>query len=205
MVGSRHERCSPSGPLSLRERVGVRAFLVALLACVLPAAAAAEPPSQHDILPLLELRCTACHGLQRQVSDLDLRTVDSILEGGKSGPSVIPGDPAGSPLVRRMSDGSCPPNKQLLDFGVKLPTPAEIERVRLWVAAGAPQVETVPDVPEKVADEDRAFWSFQPPRDVAPPAADVGTPVDAFILQKLRARGLTFAARADRVTLIRRA
>src|SRR5688500_4713304 len=83
--------------------------------------------SQHDVLPLLRPSCTTCHGLRRQVGGLDLRSVESILKGGKSGPAVVPGDPEKSHLVRRIAEGACPPNTQLLDFGVKLPTAREVE------------------------------------------------------------------------------
>ena len=186
---------------------------VALLTSLCATASTTPPvdarPSQHDVLPVLELRCTACHGLRRQVGGLDLRTVDAILKGGKSGPAVVPGDADKSPLVRRMADGLCPPKTQLLDFGVKLPTGGEIEKIRRWVAAGAQQAEAPADAPDPVKPEDRAFWSFRPPRDVEPPAVARGelvrNPVDAFVLRKLEDRGLSFAPEADRHTLIRRA
>jgi hypothetical protein len=58
---------------------------------------------------------------------------------------------------------------------------------------------------------DRRHWAFQPRKDVAPPEfpdaaakAWIRTPVDAFVLQKLRAAGLTPAPEADRETLVRR-
>ncbi len=52
-------------------------------------------------------------------------------------------------------------------------------------------------------------WAFQPIAPVSPPviptAAMPGTnPIDAFILTRLREKGLSFSPRADRATLIRR-
>ena len=47
--------------------------------------------TQHDITPLMLLRCTACHGGRRREADLDLRTKAGMLRGGKSGPAVVPG------------------------------------------------------------------------------------------------------------------
>ena len=49
----------------------------------------------------------------------------------------------------------------------------------------------------------KPWWSLAPLARVEPPAA-TGHPVDAFLRQKLEAKGLTFAPRADHRTLIRR-
>jgi len=54
---------------------------------------AAEPVNQHNVLPILHLRCASCHGRQEQKSNLDMRTVESLLKGSKDGPVVKPGDP----------------------------------------------------------------------------------------------------------------
>src|SRR5687767_10242510 len=60
-----------------------------------------------------------------------------------------------------------------------------------------------------VDEKARQFWSFRP---LAKPAAPqpqnatwVRNPIDAFILEKLQAKGLTPAPPADKVALIRRA
>ena len=57
--------------------------------------------------------------------------------------------------------------------------------------------------------EERAYWAFQPIRGQAPSIHEttvrITTPIDAFVLAKLRKRGLSFAAEADKRTLIRRA
>src|SRR5207253_4243653 len=51
--------------------------------------------------------------------------------------------------------------------------------------------------------------AFRPPQAVKVPAVRDGTrvrnPIDAFVLAKLEAKGLTFAPEADRATLLRRA
>ena len=58
---------------------------------------------------------------------------------------------------------------------------------------------------------ERKYWAFQPRKNVNPPSftspadkAWTRTPVDAFILDGLKKAGLKPAAKADRVTLIRR-
>ncbi len=61
---------------------------------------------------------------------------------------------------------------------------------------------------DSVTDDDRQFWSFQKVvRPAIPRVQDGGsgrTPVDAFILPRLEAEGLSFSPDADRRTLIRR-
>jgi hypothetical protein len=61
----------------------------------------------------------------------------------------------------------------------------------------------------RAADDGEQFWSFQPVREVAPPAVRARdwpkSPVDQFILARLEARDLGPAAAADRRTLLRRA
>jgi hypothetical protein len=51
-------------------------------------------------------------------------------------------------------------------------------------------------------------WAFQPPRRPALPAVRqhqrIANPIDAFVLAKLEAKGLTLSAPADRATLLRR-
>ena len=60
---------------------------------------------------------------------------------------------------------------------------------------------------DPIKPEHRSFWSFQPIGD--PPVPSVrgaaGNSIDAFLLVRLEAAGLTFRAEADRRTLLRRA
>jgi hypothetical protein len=95
---------------------------------------------------------------------------------------------------------------------VKPVEPPELEMLTRWIAAGAPEVTIEPDVattqPDPlVSDKDRDFWAFRPPQRPAVPKVRgaVRNPIDAFLLQKLEAKGLAFAPEADRATLIRRA
>ena len=174
---------------------------------------AEEPPHQHDVTPILLLRCTVCHGPRRKDGGLDLRTKAAMLKGGKSGPAVIPGDPDGSLMIQRIESGDCPPIHLLLKYFVRKPTREEVRTLREWIAAGAPEKEIHPDVATEtgdvlVTDDDRKHWSFQPLRKVSPPIGGGkpgGNPIDAFIGRRLREDGLTFSRKADRRTLVRRA
>jgi mono/diheme cytochrome c family protein len=75
--------------------------------------------TQHQIVPLMLLRCAACHGGRRREADLDLRTKAGILKGGKSGPAAIPGKPEESLLVKRIHAEEMPPRRQLVSVSVK--------------------------------------------------------------------------------------
>ena len=75
------------------------------------------------------------------------------------------------------------------------------------------EIDLPPDVASTdpdplVSDEDRDFWSFRPPQRPAVPEVQVAervrNPIDAFVLQKLEAEGLSLSPEADRRTLLRR-
>jgi hypothetical protein len=175
---------------------------------------AAPTVTQHDVIPIVLRRCAACHGRHRQEADLDLRTKAAMLRGGKSGPAMVLGKPAESLLVKKIVAGQMPPPKRLVEACVSPVEPPELESLSRWIAAGAPEVKIEPDIatttPDPlVTDKDRDFWAFRPPQAVTVPtvrnAARVRNPIDAFLLAKLEAKGLTFSPEADRATLLRRA
>ena len=160
--------------------------------------------TQHDVLPIVLLRCTTCHGPQRQDGGLDLRTRESMLKGGKSGPALVPGKPAESLMMQRIASEACPPQELLLTFFVQRPAVAEVEQLSKWIAAGAPVVDVKPDVATRqgdrlVTDQQRAHWAFQTPKKPA-----VGASIDTLIEQKLAQHELGFSPQASRDALIRR-
>src|SRR5262245_43571872 len=52
-----------------------------------------------DIQPLLEASCTRCHGEDRPKGGLRLNSIEGVLNGGKDGKVVAPGESAKSLLV----------------------------------------------------------------------------------------------------------
>jgi len=178
------------------------------------ARALAAKVSYQDVLPILLLRCTVCHGLRRQEGGLDLHTLAGLLKGGNSGPVVVPGKPDESLMLTRIRSGEMPPKKRMLEMGVKPITASETEHLAQWIAQSLPEGKELPDVagagPDPlVSEKDRQFWAFLPPREVTVPVVrdsqKVRNPIDAFILSKLEERGLTFSPEADRAVLLRRA
>ena len=169
--------------------------------------------TEHDVIPILLLRCTVCHGRHRQEGGLDLRQRDAMLRGGKSGPAFVPGKPQESLLLRRIHAEEMPPHSRLTEVSVKPMDPEETNILTRWIEQGAPLAKVEPELAGTPSDhlvtpEDRDFWSFQKPKPVAipqpanPPHCD--SPIDLFVFQKLQEQGLGFAPIADRLTLIRR-
>ncbi len=184
-----------------------------LCACLLAAVPAssvdAAPPTpsfERDVRPILKAYCLDCHGAAEKVrGKLDLRLRRFLVKGGASGPAVVPGNAAGSLLLARLKTGEMPPTEK------KVPA-EQVAIIARWIAAGAP---TLRDEPEKlspgidITPEERAYWFYQPIRRPPTPRFGPGdrvrTPIDAFILARLKTKGLSFNPDADRLTLVRRA
>jgi len=189
-------------PLTIDERELIRRWIAAGSQSEKPAQRAI---TQHDVLPIVLLRCTACHGVRSKQGGVDLRTPAAMQRGGKSGPALVPGDPDASLMIQRIESEACPPRDLLLKFFVKRPPSSEVKVLREWIATGAMEVEVLPDVattdPDSlVSSDDRQHWAFQPPV-----ATLEGKSIDDFIQDRLTENGLDFSAEADRDTLIRRA
>lgn len=192
-------------PLSEGELSLVRRWIAGGGRSEKPMRSAEAELTQHDVLPILLLRCSACHGRRLQRGGLDLHSAAALRRGGDSGPALVPGDPDSSRMIQRIESEACPPRGQLLKFFVERPPSSEVERLRDWIAAGAPVVDVPADVattePDRlVSAEDREHWAFQPPKAVADAES-----IDEFIGEKLHEHGLSFSPEADRDTLIRRA
>ncbi len=161
--------------------------------------------TQHDVLPIVLLRCTSCHGARLKQGGVDLRTPASMRLGGKNGPALVPGDPDASLMIERIESEACPPRELLLKFFVKRPPQSELKILRDWITAGAVESDIPPDVattqPDPlVSDDDRQHWAFRPPM-----KTKKATSIDDFVRAKLVANGLDLSPAADRDTLIRRA
>ena len=156
------------------------------------------------VRPVLAKNCFACHSASK-MGGLEIRSRDSLLKGGKSGPAVIAGDPDHSLLIqaiRQQGELKMPPQGRLKD--------EEIEQISSWVKSGAiwPDAPSAPAAKTGeyvVTPEQRAFWSFQPIQKPELPKVNAKTPIDRFILAKLNEKGLAPVKLADKRTLIRRA
>ena len=177
-------------------RIGWTGLIVVLfgLTTVLQPADAEKLQFGRDIRPILSDKCYACHGPDPAVRQADLRL--DTKEGAFSEPSgypiIVPGEPENSELVLRITheniDQRMPPQ-----IANRQPTQKEIETLIQWIAEGAEWEE---------------HWVYERPKRVEPSAVEnavwVRNPIDAFILGRLEAEGLTPSTEADKRTLIRR-
>jgi hypothetical protein len=170
---------------------------------------------ESKVRPVLARHCYKCHSAEstKIKGELLLDTRDGVLQGGKSGPAIIPGDPEKSLLIRaiRYED----PDLQMPPKGEKLGD-QDIASLVSWVKMGAPDPRSGASLVQsktkaKTTKPSAAdHWAFRPvSRPPVPNVAAAGTatarpPVDAFVLEKLAAQGLSLSPPADRRTLIRR-
>ena len=166
---------------------------------------------EKQVRPLLAARCYECHSgkTKEPKGGLRLDSRSAAIQGGDTGPAVVPGDPAKSLLVDAVNYGDLyemPPKSKLAD--------AEIAVLTKWVDLGAPwPKEDVAAAATNKSEFDLAgrkdsHWCWQPVKSSAPPqvrdAAWPQSPSDFFVLARLEAAGLSPAPDADRRTLIRR-
>lgn len=102
--------------------------------------------TQLDVIPLMLLHCTVCHGRRFQEGGLDLRTKAAMLKGGKSGPAMVLGKPDESLMVQRIRSGEMPPKEREMEASVRSMSPRGLARLTQWITQGAPEVEAEPDV-----------------------------------------------------------
>ncbi len=177
--------------------------------------AAADKPVSFtaDILPLFESSCWKCHGSAIQLSKLDLRSREAALKGGERGAAIVPGKAEESRLYRLVAGLEKP--SMPLDGRL---TADQISTIKEWIDQGAPwdaapsnatfespQPASLEEMP--IPSEARRYWAFQKPvRSSAPLVSPEPTnPIDRFLEQARRDKGLKPAPRADRITLLRRA
>ena len=154
----------------------------------------AQVSFEKSVKPMLAERCGTCHGQRNGAGKLSVSSVSSLLVGGASGPAIRPGKPDGSLLVSVIS-GDKP---RMPKFGQPL-NADQVAVVRRWIEEGARDDST--------GGGDGSWWSLKPLNRPPVPSMSDGwgsTPIDAFIISRLRAAGIAPSPEADRRILIRR-
>lgn len=156
------------------------------------------------VRPVLAEHCFKCHGPKKQKGGLRLDSRATALEGGDTGPALVPGKPDDSLLVqviRHQGPIKMPPDSKL--------SPAAIEALTAWIKMGAPWPAGKDLAKSATADAWKRHWAFQPIGNPVTPAVKRGdwpaTSVDRYILARLEDKGLTPSPAADKITLLRRA
>lgn len=170
-------------------------FALLTAAAAVPLFAHAAPIDfMRQVQPILSENCYACHGPDEASIEAGLRLDrrELALKGGDSGKAIVPGDPAASLILERVTHPD--PDTVMPPPDKKPPlTPEQIAILRQWIAEGAVWGE---------------HWAFVPPKRPAIPAVQAKTwvrnPIDAFVLAKLEAEGLRPSPQADPRTLLRR-
>lgn len=93
----------------------------------------AAPSYVRDIRPVIQQHCQGCHQPAIMQGHLDLTQYRTLLQGGHSGPGLVPGDPERSLLIAMM-EGRRPP---LMPLGGPPLDREIIGKFRAWVEAGA--------------------------------------------------------------------
>ncbi|MFY9255681.1 MAG: PSD1 and planctomycete cytochrome C domain-containing protein [Fuerstiella sp.] len=160
------------------------------------------------IRPVLVQHCYECHAADSKIlrGGLQLDSKAATLQGGDSGPSVVPGNLDDSLLLSAIKHESweMPPKSKLPDNVI-----ADFET---WIRDGAvdPREEVRPaKLPPVDYEAAQSHWAFQKISDPLPPQVQTtnwpASPIDQFVLSKLEHANMQPAAAADKRTLIRRA
>lgn len=163
-----------------------------------------DPLFETHVRTILKTHCFHCHGeAGHKEAGLDVRLVRLLKQGGESGSALQPGNVQESLMWQRIQANEMPPEgKNLSD--------AEKEVIRQWIEKGALTKRDEPEQPseEEWTEEERSYWAFQkvqrPPVPATTADDPVHNPIDAFLLQSLKAANLSFSPPASRETLIRR-
>jgi len=140
---------------------------------------------------ILATQCVSCHGAAK-MGGLDLRSRETMLQGGARGAAIVPGKATDSILfqaVERKGTLAMPPGKKAL-------SESEVATIRGWIDAGAKWGEAA-------IQAQPTWWSFQKlKRPTVPPGAS--SPIDAFVLAKLKEQKLVPVGKAGRRALLKR-
>ncbi len=152
---------------------------------------------ETSIRPLLIESCYSCHSEQakKKKGGLHLDTRAGWQAGGDTGPAIVPGDVDKSLLIKgvRYTDDTLemPPKG-------KMP-PEKIALLEKWVKMGAPDPRTGAPVAEiKPAPPTGPHWAFLP---LAKPKHGS---IDEFVIEALKAKGLSPSPPAAKDRLVRR-
>lgn len=149
--------------------------------------------------PILESRCGQCHQAGKLKGKLSVKTLASLLKGGKHGAAITPGKPGESELFKRITLD--PDNEDYMPADGKTPlTKNEVEIIRWWIG-------------KAMAAEGKSIASFKDKEIIKPRVAvflglsktlpgengigiaqhinpDIPQAVDTAVIKKLRNNGL---------------
>lgn len=169
---------------------------------------------ESKIRPVLIAECYDCHGPKKAKGGLRVDSRDAILQGGDSGPTLVPGDPAKSLLIQSLAHTHEDEALHMPKDGAKLDD-ATLQHFVEWIRMGAPDPRDKPEPVlsaeqswEQTLAQRKQWWCFQPVKSTPLPEVKDGAwsqhPVDRFILAELEKQGLQPSGPAEAFTLLRR-
>ena len=118
--------------VAIVKRTFVALLLICLASATVAAEAAGKPPTWSDINAIVTKHCVMCHSAQGAGRGLRLDSYALAMAGSKDGPVLLPGDPEGSELIRRLK-GISTPRMPFLSYPL---ADEEIALFVRWVEAG---------------------------------------------------------------------
>ncbi|HTG45123.1 MAG TPA: DUF1549 domain-containing protein, partial [Verrucomicrobiae bacterium] len=144
----------------------------------LRAVTAADEVWENRAAPVLDRHCWKCHAGVRQKGGLDLRSLETILRGGESGPAAIPGKPEKSRLVEFVKENA---ETHMPPEGKKQLNLEEVSALRDWI-------RTLPEAP--ACSETNNAWvpeylaklrKSEKRRPAPPPEMPISAAIDAIL------------------------
>ena len=169
---------------------------------------------ESKVRPVLAEHCYGCHSAaaeekRKLKASLFVDSKQGLLSGGETGPALVAGKPEESLMLKvlrhQIKDAEMPPKGKLPD--------SVIADLAKWIEMGAPDPRsgTVAAAKTKRVIDTQAgqqWWAFKPLSKPPLPAVKnttwVKTPVDAFILAKQEAAGISPNEMASKEKLLRR-
>ncbi len=154
---------------------------------------------RNQVKPLLRDKCFSCHSALQVEGGLRLDAISLILQGGETGPGIVPGSVSESLLLQRVAaedSERMPPEGE----GSRL-TEEEIHLLTRWVESGAKAPE------ESIPEDPSRHWAFQPPTLPQVPDVQAGwirTDLDRFLAQEHQRLGVQAVGEVSPSLLLRR-
>ena len=143
-----------------------------------------------DVKPILNKKCITCHGGVKAKGGFSVLFREEALANTESGkPAIIPGDPEGSEMIRRITVSD---PEERMPYKHEPLSKEEISILKRWIRQGAQWGD---------------HWAYLPVKETAiPDVADkwIKNDIDKFVYAKLEEHDLKPSAQADKATLLRR-
>jgi len=154
-----------------------------------------------EVKPILNKKCISCHGGVKQKAGFSLLFQEEAFGPTESGkPAIIPGDPDGSEMIRRLTLHD---PEERMPYKEEPLSADEISVLKRWIREGARWGK---------------HWAYEPVKAVSPPSLprkfgifpspyrhQVKNDIDHFIIERLDGKGLQPSPQAEKEILLRRA